>query len=125
MNTHLDAQVAELEARGYSLRLLQQPDGWTFAVIADFLLPPGSYSRPTTDVLIKLPPSYPFAALDMFWVQPQLHTATGALPANTSDESVMGQAWQRFSWHPTQWQIGRDTLLTFIGFITRRFELGN
>jgi len=67
---------------------------------------------------------YPFAGLDMFWTEPHVRLATGAMPASTCMETYLGRPWLRFSWHPTAWRQGVDTLGTFFAFINRRLANG-
>ena len=122
MNTQRETDLATLEERRFLLQRYPQPDGWLFLVVEGYPLPAG-YNRERTRLLIKIPPLYPLAQLDMFWMDPDLRLQNGTLPANTCQESLIGTTWLRFSWHPTAWRPGRDTLLTFLGFIERRLCL--
>lgn len=105
---------------------IPQPGGWTFLVIPEFRLPNG-YSHQSTQLLVKLPPGFPDAAPDMFWVSPQIRTKVGSVPQGTSFESLLGQQWQRFSWHltPGSWRPGISTLRDFMRCIRARFERRN
>lgn len=105
---------------------IPQPGGWTFLVIPDFHLPDG-YSHHSTQLLVKLPPGFPDAAPDMFWASPQIKTSAGGVPQGTSFESLLGQQWQRFSWHltPGSWRPGISTLRDFMRCIRARFERRN
>lgn len=98
-------------------------NGWTFLVLPDFQISHG-YSRDSTDVLVKLPPGFPDAAPDMFWVNPHLTTCTGVAPRGTSVETLLGQPWQRFSWHleAGAWRPGISTLQDFVRCVRSRFE---
>lgn len=106
--------------------VLPQPDGWTFVVVHDYALPHG-YQPGSVKLLVKLPPLFPEAQPDMFWVAPALKTSAGAEPAGTSLEQVLGAAWQRFSWHlkPGAWKPGVSTLRDFMRCIRARFERSN
>ena len=75
-----------------------QPEGWCFLVISEYALP-AQFQPARVEVLIKLPPGFPDAAPDMFWVYPAVRTASGSLPRATSEERLLGKTWQRFSWH--------------------------
>ncbi|MGZ3240091.1 MAG: multiubiquitin domain-containing protein [Burkholderiaceae bacterium] len=99
-----------------------QPDGWSFLVISDYKLPEG-FEPQTVNLLIKLPPAFPDAQPDMFWVHPAVKTASGTLPRATSTESLLGKEWQRFSWHlkAGAWQPGISTLRDFMRCIASRF----
>lgn len=122
MNSQLGADLKVLEDRGFLLQHHPQPDGWLFLVLEGYPLPPG-YNHERSNLLIKVPPAYPLAQLDMFWMEPNLRLKDNRLPANTSLEVWLGATWLRFSWHPTAWRPGRDNLLTFLGFIERRICL--
>lgn len=114
---------AKLEPKPKALH--RQPDGWRF-VIFDWSF--GSGFLPATgEVLVKLPPLFPEAAPDMFWVRPALVTAGGGAPAASGIEVVMGQQWQRYSWHlkPGAWKPGVSTLGDFLRCIRERFLRGN
>jgi hypothetical protein len=105
-----------------SASLHPQPDGWTFLVISDFALPTG-FQPDHVRLLVKLPPTFPDAAPDMFWVQPPVKTPNGSLPRATSIEHVLGADWQRFSWHLVggTWKAGVSTLRDYIRCICGRF----
>ena len=124
MATTLVADVALLERRGFVLQQHPQPHGWLFFVISNYLL--GRAFTPTTsDLLVKIPPTYPYAGLDMFWVQPEVRLANGTMPANSSLETLLDRQWLRFSWHPANWRYGVDNLSTFLSFINERLAAGN
>jgi len=99
-----------------------QPNGWSFLVISGYKLPEG-FKPQAVDLLIKLPPAFPDAQPDMFWVHPAVKTASGTLPRATSIENLIGKDWQRFSWHlkAGAWQPGISTLQDFMRCIAARF----
>jgi hypothetical protein len=105
---------------------LPQPDGWTFLLVHEYALP-DVFSPNLVRLLVKLPPSFPDAAPDMFWVAPQVRTAAGPAPQGTSLESLLGEQWQRFSWHllPGAWRPGTSTLRDFMRCIRARLEKRN
>ena len=104
--------------------VLPQPDGWKLALF-DWTFG-GGYKPQQGEVLVKLPPLFPEAAPDMFWVRPHLTTATGAAPTRTAIEVLLGQQWQRYSWHlkPGAWKPGVSTLGDFLRCISDRFARG-
>lgn len=123
MNGQLDADIAALEERGLILQRHPQPDGWVFLVARSY--PLGARFTPAmADLLVKVPPVYPYAGLDMFWTEPDVRLADGRLPANTTVEYYLGREWLRFSWHPTMWRQGVDNLGTYFGFINTRLASG-
>lgn len=109
-----------------SVEALAQPDGWTFVIVSDYQLPKG-YTPGSVRLLVKLAPTFPDAAPDMFWVSPSIVTATGGIPQGVSMETILGAAWQRFSWHlnPGAWRPGVSTLRDFMRCVRSRFEKGN
>jgi hypothetical protein len=100
-----------------------QQGGWSFLVIAAYVLPEGFEPR-AVDLLIKLPPGFPDAQPDMFWVYPTVKTARGVLPRSTCMEHLLGKEWQRFSWHLTAgaWRPGVSTLRDFMRAVSARFH---
>lgn len=102
--------------------LHKEPGGWTFLVISDYPLPAG-FTPSQVELLIKLPPGFPDAAPDMFWVHPEVRIDGGGLPIATSNELLLGRTWQRFSWHLAAgaWKPGISTLRDFLRCIRGRF----
>ena len=56
--------------------LHHEAGGWTFLVISDYPVPTG-YTPNCVQLLMKLPPGFPDAAPDMFWVRPAVRTTSG------------------------------------------------
>jgi hypothetical protein len=100
----------------------RQPDGWSFLVISDYDLPSG-FQPSRVQLLLKLPPTFPDAAPDMFWVHPEVKAPNGSLPRSTSTERLLDQNWQRFSWHLASgaWKPGTSTLRDFMRCVAARF----
>jgi hypothetical protein len=98
-----------------------QPGGWSFLVISGYKLP-GGFQPAGVDLLVKLPPGFPDAQPDMFWVYPAVKTSAGTLPRATCIEKLLGKDWQRFSWHLAggAWQPGSSTLRDFMRCIAAR-----
>jgi hypothetical protein len=113
-------QGAGIEASRVTIHT--QPGGWSFLVISGYTLPEG-FQPEAVDLLIKLPPGFPDAQPDMFWVNPAVKTAQGSLPRATCMESLLGKEWQRFSWHLAAgaWKPGASTLADFMRCISGRF----
>jgi len=99
-----------------------QSDGWSFLVIYDYALPSG-FQPDRVKLLVKLPPAFPDAAPDMFWVYPAVRAPNGSLPRGTSTERLLDLDWQRFSWHLAAgaWKPGVSTLRDFLRCIHGRF----
>ena len=102
--------------------LYPQPDEWTFLVIPNHALPDG-FSPNQVQLLVKLPPGFPDAAPDMFWVHPEVKTPNGTVPRSTSAERLLGKDWQRFSWHLAAgaWKPGLSTLRDYLRYVQARF----
>src|SRR5262245_56514450 len=116
------AQLAEAGLVSERATLHAEPGGWRFLVIADYELPAG-FQPNLVELLVKLPPGFPDAAPDMFWVHPPVRTASGSQPRSTSMERLLGKDWQRFSWHLSggAWKPGVSTLRDFLRCICGRF----
>jgi hypothetical protein len=101
---------------------IAQPNGWSFLVIPDSALPAG-FQPARVRLLIKLPPAFPDAAPDMFWVDPVVRAPNGSLPRGTSMERLLDTDWQRFSWHLAAgaWTPGVSTLRDYLRCIRARF----
>lgn len=103
------------------LAVHDQAGGWKFVVISGFPLPE-SYAPQAVELLVKLPPLFPEAAPDMFWVRPAVKLRNGQLPRSTSNENLLGGTWQRFSWHllGDAWKPGTSTLRDFMRCVRGR-----
>lgn len=97
----------------------------------------GLYNKPTTNLLLRVPRSYPDAGLDMFWTDPELTLRDGGTPANAqqleryaaldSIPDFAGKQWRRFSWHPQsntphRWNPNVDNLESYLEFVRKRFS---
>jgi len=93
-------------------------------VIHGFSLPSG-YDRTEADLLLRLSPSYPDVAPDMWWFNPGVRLADGRSVQNTEcTEQHLGRSWQRWSRHfsPGQWRSGIDCLESFLALIRKDLE---
>ena len=104
--------------------LHSEAGGWRLLVISDYPLPPGFIPN-RVQLLVKLPPGFPDAAPDMFWVFPAVRTPSGCAPRSTCNERLLGKDWQRFSWHlaPGAWRPGVSTLRDYLRCVAGRFLL--
>lgn len=116
------ALLAEAGIAPERAALHPEAGGWQFLVISDFELPTG-FEPSRVELLVKLPPGFPDAAPDMFWVHPPVRTAAGNVPRSTSNERLLGKNWQRFSWHLAAgaWRPGVSELRDFLRCIYSRF----
>ncbi len=124
---HLHSQPAADygdEQRYANIEEHRQADGWTFTIYRGFRIP-SEYRPDCVDVLVKLPPTFPDAAPDCFFVSPVVTlAANGASPRGTGIVNLLKQNWQQFSWHlkPGAWRPGASELRDFLRCILGRFE---
>ena len=109
-----------------SPRQLPQPNGWTFVTFDEYSIPP-EYIPRVVRLLVKLPPGFPDASPDMFWIHPAARLANGNPPVGTTIESIFGEPWQRFSWHlqPGAWRPGTSDMKDYMRCVRTRFERRN
>lgn len=108
---------------GYSIDLTAE-GGYANVVICGYGVPP-QYSKSTTDLLLRLPMSYPNGKPDMFWTDTGLTLKGGGSPQQANViESYLGQQWRRFSRHPQGWNPGSDNLRTYLEFVNARLAKG-
>jgi Prokaryotic E2 family E/Multiubiquitin len=93
-----------------------------FLLLEGIALAADKYDRSTVDLLIRVPGGYPTAALDMFYVSPELKLKGGGFPpAAEVFEDHLGRRWQRFSRHMNSgaclWRPGVDSLKTFLALV--------
>jgi hypothetical protein len=89
-------------------------------VLRDVRLADGKFDHDVADILIRIPPGFPMALLDMYWVAPVVRLRGGALPVNADQyETHEGRTWQRFSRHLPggRWRPGVDSLKTYLPLV--------
>ena len=117
-------QLAQLQQRFTGMHVQHLPSGTTLVIVPDVVLPEG-WSKSSTTVRFVIPPGYPYAQLDCFWVDPDLLLATGALPQNSGPNPIpeINEPALWFSWHLSQpWDPNRDTLSSWMSVILKRME---
>lgn len=113
-------QLEALERLGLDFTV-HDDAGMTCVTVRDFRLPAG-FSRPASELLLRLNPGFPDVPPDMWWFDPPAVRADGQLiPATDYTEHHLGRSWQRWSRHldPSHWQGGIDSLESFIAIIRR------
>lgn len=101
-----------------------EENGMTCLLLREWELPSG-LDQAKADVLIRLAPGYPDIAPDMWWMDPSVRTASGAvIPSTDSTEVHLGRQWQRWSRHFSagQWQPGIDRLESYLSLIVNEFR---
>ena len=116
----LQAHIDKLREEGRTIETIQGDE--IGIVIKDYPLPAEIWDRPSADLLIKTHPTYPNAAIDMFWLDPPVSLRRGA-PVNAATiEDQFGRQWQRFSWHVGTWDPVHDSLLTYLTVVDDRMS---
>jgi hypothetical protein len=110
-------ELEALTSSGHKKVEVVEADGFINLVFPDYLLPP-LYNKQSTDLLLRLPISYPNGSPDMFWTNQDLLTASGQIPTSAeSIETYLGKTWRRFSWHPQGWNPGTGNLGMYLEFV--------
>lgn len=118
-----DQQVASLREDYPQVDVLQGGPS-RLLIIRGYELPPG-WSEATVDLMFQIPPSFPAAALDMFWVSPHIRLQDGRQPEQAGTfEQHAGVNWQRFSWHYVghTWLPTKDGLVSHLRFCRNRLS---
>ena len=88
-------------------------------------LPTDRFDTQSVDILILLPPAYPDAAPDMFYLTPWVRLASNNQYPKAADQpyGFLGLNWQRWSRHNNEWRPGVDGIWTMIRRIERALEI--
>lgn len=112
-------EIEECRKEGYSVDVLEA-DGWANVVFHNYAIVSG-YNKSATELLLKIPMSYPNGRPDMFWTDEDLVLRGGGIPRNADAiEPALGKRWRRFSWHLQNWNPGVDNLRTYLEFVNNR-----
>ena len=106
----------------YAFEVIEDP-AFINLVFGAFPLGEG-YSADRSELLVKVPRSYPDAGPDMFWVDPGVTLASGVVPQSAEHvETHLNRPWRRFSWHRQgSWNPNVDNMHSHIEFIRRRLR---
>ena len=114
-------EVRRFRDQGHEVEAIEA-DGFANLVFHSYRLP-GSLSKATTDLVVKIPLSYPNGRPDMFWTDTDVLLRDGRVPRSAdSIETFLGRQWRRFSWHPQAWNPGVDNVSTFLEFVNDRLR---
>ena len=119
----LQSELNEL-AKSLALEIVEEPE------VIDVVFrgfPVGSnFSLVSSDVLVRVPKTYPEAGPDMFWTQPELTLKDGRIPQSAEHmEDYLGRRWRRFSWHRARWTPSVDNMHGYLEFIRKRLNHTN
>ncbi|WP_457389271.1 E2/UBC family protein [Roseateles sp. P5_E1] len=119
-------QFAQLKERFPEAQMDPLPSGAALVTIPAFPIPPG-WSQSSTTVRFIVPVGYPGPRLDCFWAESGLRLTNGNPPQSSNDpyfipETTQSGLW--FSWHTENnaWNPAKNTLSTWAGMITNRFN---
>jgi hypothetical protein len=117
----LQRELNELRA-AYDFAVLEDPD-FINLVFRTFPLG-GGFTTPHSDLLLRVPRSYPDAGPDMFWVETSVLLESGRPPqAAEAVEHHLSREWRRFSWHRQgTWNPNVDNMHGHLEFIHRRLR---
>lgn len=82
---------------------------------------PAGYSEQQVTLALEVPPSYPGAQIDMFYVFPNLALDSGqTLECTQVQEAICGESYQRWSRHRSdacQWRPDSDNVVTHLALV--------
>jgi hypothetical protein len=122
----LDRRVRELDLLRQRYGALEHGASMDWILFRAIPLGEG-WNRPTTELLVLIPPAYPLVAPDNFFVREGLRTADGHPPGGyfEGQVSILGPGWAQFSFHALEWRPGvgltdGDNLVTFMLAVEQR-----
>lgn len=128
MKERIEEEIELLRAKYPNL---QHGENFDWIIIPDFPLQ-GHWNRPRTKLLFLIPPSYPHAPPDNFYVETGLKLKNGGDPSNYNEGAgvPVGGAWGCFSWHAEKWQPSSsvkegDNFLSFMRAVGIRLREAN
>jgi len=107
-----------IQELGHPFELKQ--DGVFLAIVIDnYPMTRGLHPASST-LMLRMPPGFPDAAPDMFWLDPPVSFNGVPIPGTEARETYLGRTWQRWSRHiQGQWRPGIDNLGTYLAYVRR------
>jgi hypothetical protein len=119
----LIADVNVVQMQGYAVEVVE--DGTRYYVVFNDFTLPDCYVPNQTTLMFMADYQYPMSALDMFWTEPHVRLANGALPQNADQFlEFMGRSWQRWSWHHPGWDPAVHSVATHLEVCLDRLAKG-
>lgn len=116
----LEAELVDLRIE-FAIEDSEDND-FIYLIFKAFPLNNDQFNIQFTNLVLKVPKTYPDAGPDMFWVKPNVTFKDGRFPqAADSFENVLGEQWQRFSWH-RPWNPTFDNMHGHVEFIKFRLK---
>ena len=112
-----------LTEKGFDWAL--EPDGTgALLLLRNYPVDDTRFNCTSATIMVRIPPQYPLAALDMFYADPPIKLLSGAFPqAAEHHEAHGGRTWQRFSRHLTvPWRPNIDGLASFLSIVSRELR---
>jgi hypothetical protein len=82
---------------------------------------PDGFSIQQVDLALEVPPTYPAAQIDMFYLYPAITLSTGAqIGATEAHQEIQGKVFQRWSRHRgagNQWNMAYDNVITHLALV--------
>jgi hypothetical protein len=119
----LPADEAFLDERGHPYQVVEE-GGMTCVIFPDLPLPTG-LDHSSASLLLRLPAGFPDVPPDMWWIDPGVRKADGAVIQGTEAvEAHVGRRWQRWSRHlqAGQWKSGIDGLESYVALVHRELQ---
>lgn len=82
---------------------------------------PKDYNHTEVEMMILIPQDYPMAALDMFYLFPEITKTNGNNIEALNNESHFDRQWQRWSRH-YPWQAGIHNIATHLQVVKNSLE---
>jgi hypothetical protein len=121
----IERQFAELRSHYPAATRSSVAGGAILIEIPGFIMPPG-WNTNKANVIFLLPPGYPSAQPDCFWLEPApIRLENGATPQASNDSNPVPGVGPRgtwFSWHLQSWNPNRDQILTYVNVIEQRLS---
>lgn len=118
-----EEDVNYLEEKGFTYETIIS-NGTQWVILRNYDLPSG-YTHQNADIAIRIPPNYPIAPLDMFYMYPNLARTDGQPIGALSPLVIENKQYQQWSRHRTannQWVPGEDNLATHISLMNHSLQ---
>ena len=124
--SRIEQDIEILKAKfGERLFVSPLPSGARLVEIRNYRLVSG-WDREIVTIIFVVPPAFPAAQPDCFWVEPgPLRFNGGHTPQNINDTNPIPEVGPRgtwFSWHMQGWNPNMHTLMSFFKVIEQRLD---
>jgi len=118
-----ETELSYLNDKGFDFEEISEGSQHAL-ILRNIQLPAGKFDHDQADVLILLPPGFPDARPDMFYLSPWLRLKDLNSYPKAADQAhaFAGVSWQRWSRHSNEWRAGRDGIRSFVKRIQHAIE---